>query len=140
MRALDRNNFLHFALPPATAVSDDCKVDFISTIAQSLLSPENDGNIHGKTARKLGGILKGGSVVHLAEPHYLLTPDQYQYLDGGDDDLLGTSDGPSSTRSSLSAHVTGNYLAGISRESKDHPLTTDLPPGIRRYLGEMTWA
>jgi hypothetical protein len=77
--------------------------------------------------------------VHLVEPHYLLTPDQYQYFDGNDD-LQKSSDGPSSTRSSLSAHVTGNYLAGISRESKDHPLTTDLPPDIRRYLGELSWS
>lgn len=114
------------------------------------MSPENEKNIHGKTARKLGGILEGGSIVHFAEPHYLLTPDQYTSLDGGEQPLpLGNEDPStepttvtttntkqSATRSSLSAHATSNYLHGISRESKDHPLITDFPPTVRAYLGE----
>jgi hypothetical protein len=136
-------------------------VDFVSTVAQNLLSPENDQNIHGKTARKLGGILKGGSVVHLAEPHYLLTPDQYDVVldqrqeirhpvSNTDNSKRGSKSNssnttlpskydnnkPSSTRSSIAAHATSNYLQGISRESKDHPLATDLPPSVKAYLGE----
>jgi hypothetical protein len=162
------------------AVSDDCKVDFVSTVAQKTLAPENESNIHGKTARKLGGIL-GTSVVHLTEPHYLLTPDQYDFSandddesdnsgqpneetdgkgkNGGTDEFKKTqrekdtknspsitagtipspADKPSSTRSTLAAHSTLNYLRGISRESKDHPLSTDLPEEVRFFLGEVSW-
>jgi hypothetical protein len=108
---------------------------------------ENEANIHGKTARKLGGILQGGSIVHFAEPHYLLTPDQFKFLDENPQETIGnevsppepiltTNDKSSSTRSSLSAHATSNYLQGISRESRDHPLVTDFPPSVRAYLGE----
>ncbi|KAG7373491.1 lipase class 3 [Nitzschia inconspicua] len=137
-------------------VSDDCQVDFISTVAQNVLSPDNEKNIHGKTARKIGGIVKGGSVVHLTEPHYLLTPDQYDSLDGRQEIETGaakdldpgatatpslTSDRrPSSTRSSISAHATSNYLQGISRESKDHPLSTDFPSSVRTFLGESDYS
>jgi Lipase (class 3) len=155
-------------------VSDDCKVDFVSTLAQSLLAPETNRNLHGKTARKLGGI-RGSSVVHLTEPHYLLTPDQYDFtavveenedspateqdeekrkptaLQPSSDATKGTEqdnvpspavqarDKPSTTRSTLAAHSTANYLKGISRESKDHPLTTDLPEEVRDWLGEVPW-
>jgi hypothetical protein len=164
-------------------------VDFVSTVAQKTLAPDNERNIHGKTARKLGGIL-GTSVVHLTEPHYLLTPDQYDFTanaddeendfsdnnqdgqpngatdgkgkndNGGKEDSKKTqlekdtknapsitattlpspsSDKPSSTRSTLAAHSTTNYLRGISRESKDHPLSTDLPEEVRSFLGEISW-
>ncbi|CAB9512013.1 expressed unknown protein [Seminavis robusta] len=156
-------------------VSDDCKVDFVSTVAQSLLAPHNERNIHGKTARRLGGIL-GSRVVHLTEPHYLLTPDQYDVIDEEENDDNPQDDStqyldknsvlsskqqqhekengkvpdsskttasptvkPSSTRSTLAAHSTANYLKGISRESKDHPLSTDLPEEIRSFMGEISW-
>lgn len=160
-------------------VSDDCKVDFISTVAQKTLAPDNDKNIHGKTARKLGGI-RGNSVVHLVDPHYLLTPDQYgqaddpavgntgatfgaagsasntkqrkkktQELSAIDNEIDGASPSsgeppqnishkqPSSTRSTLAAHSTTNYIKAISRESWDHPLSTNLPQEMRMWLGEI---
>jgi len=152
-------------------VSDDCEVDFVSTLAQKTLAPDNEQNIHGKTARKLGGI-RGNSVVHLVDPHYLLTPDQYNAISGADirdrafdyknssfvskykrkeqmakkftdTDTLSSSPKedssdkqPSSTRSTLAAHSTSNYLKGISRESRDHPLSTNLPDEVRRWMGE----
>ena len=152
-------------------VSDDCKVDFVSTVAQKTLTPLNDRNIHGKTARKLGGIR--GSVVHLVDPHYLLTPDQYDVNDEQfagatnittrnldstkkketqqspvdhakessnpnlTEDPSSTEKQSSSTKSTLAAHSFANYLKGISRESRDHPLSTDLPEEVRKWLGEI---
>jgi hypothetical protein len=106
--------------------------------------------------------VKGGNIVHVTEPHYLLTPDQYDVLDGTRSEMNHSLDGanlpstgnatsttttssinddngnnkPSTTRSRISAHATSNYLQGISRESQDHPLTTDLPPSVKAFLGE----
>ena len=172
MASATRSQFHRFV-----TVSDDCKVDFVSTLAQKTLAPDNDRNIHGKTARKLGGI-RGSSVVHLVDPHYLLTPDQYDLYDeqaintihghkepmaassrsdakrrkheqplanNGTDSTSPASPAPpqnndkqpSSTRSTVAAHSTSNYLKGISRESRDHPLSTDLPEEVRRWLGEI---
>ena len=111
-------------------LSDQCHEDIVSNVAQRALAPKQR-NLWGKAFRKLGGVR--GSVVHFNEPHYLLTPQQFV------EEIL---DNPipkgsnSTTRSAVSAHQVKNYLSGISRESKDHPLTTNLPEEVRKYIGE----
>ncbi|OEU11194.1 hypothetical protein FRACYDRAFT_246306 [Fragilariopsis cylindrus CCMP1102] len=93
--------------------------------------------LHGKVARSLGGVSRGGhSVTHFIEPHYLWTPDQYQrhhdYYDqehyyttttstsNPTNNFTSTTTSNSSssnTRSSVAAHSMSNYLIGISREA-----------------------
>jgi len=43
---------------------------------------------------------------------------------------------PTKTHSTVAAHATVNYLQGISRESKYHPLQSDLPEYVRAWIGE----
>lgn len=112
-------------------LSDDCQVDFVSTVTERAL-PAHQQNIRGKAARKLGGVR--GNVVHLAKPHYLLTPEQFNSSNTDvDDNMLQHK---TATRSTLAAHSMINYLQGISRESSDHPLSSDLPPESRSWIGE----
>ena len=112
-------------------LSDDCKVDFVSTVTKRAL-PAHRRNLRGKAARALGGVR--GSVIHLAKPHYLFTP--YQYTANGQDHANGTVSNKTTTRSALAAHATINYLQGISRESRDYPLSTDLPSNLKAWFGE----
>ena len=121
-------------------LSDDCKVDAVSELTKNTLATHNP-NLHGHAARKLGGV--HGHVVHFAEPHYLLTPDQYNGWTTTSTTTTTTKEQPSegksssksTTRSSFAAHFTINYLLGISRESRDHPLLTDLPLRVKEWLG-----
>jgi len=115
-------------------LSDECKVDFVATVASRAL-PSHSRKFRGHLARTLGG-LRGGAV-HFSDPHYLFTPDQY-----GDTDDLSNNNNSSNrkagattnTRSALNAHSMINYVQGISRESSEHPLSTDLPFSIREEL------
>lgn len=111
-------------------LSDDCQVDFVSTVAERALPFHKHQNLRGRAARKLGGV--GGTVVHFADPHFLLTPDQYHSVNT----TIGATGGKSTTRSTIDAHSIINYLLGISRESRDHPLLTDLPPALKEWIGE----
>jgi hypothetical protein len=116
-------------------LSDRCKLDIVSTITASAL-PAHRKNFRGTLARRLGGLR--GAIVHFAEPHYLLTPGQYSIV-GGNDTKKTTTEEPASkttTRSSFSAHATLNYLQGLSRESQEHPLSTDFPWDRRQWMGE----
>ena len=128
-------------------LSDDCRVDAVSDLARRTLAT-HESNLHGHAARKLGGV--HGQVVHFAYPHYLLTPLQF---DGpptppnatvrGSTSSQGENEAAAakahqsvtSTRSPMAAHSTINYLLGISRESKEHPLQTDLPLRVKEWLG-----
>jgi hypothetical protein len=119
-------------------LSDDCKVDFVSTVAGRAL-PSHGSNLRGKAARTFGGVR--GTVVHFADPHYLLTPDQYESnpIPAANSSTNATTQGQpkTTTKSTIAAHSTINYLLGISRESRDHPLSTDLSsPVMREWLGE----
>jgi hypothetical protein len=114
-------------------LSDDCEADFVSEVAKGFL-PTHKGNLRGRAARRLGGV--HGHVVHFADPHYLLTPDQYSSNIGNSTEAAGALPFKTTTRSAVAAHSTINYLRGISRESTDHPLSTDLPPKIVDWLGE----
>jgi hypothetical protein len=118
-------------------LSDDCKVDAVSEVAKRTL-PSHQTNIRGRAARRLGGV--HGHIIHFAEPHYLLTPHQF---DGGgphpynsSNDTAATKGAATTTRSAVAAHAMINYMQGISRESKDHPLRTDLPDRMAEWLGE----
>lgn len=111
-------------------LSDDCKVDFVSVVTGIAL-PTHSRNLRGSAARRLGGVR--GNVVHFASPHYLLTPDQYS---ANGTDTKGTPPPKTTTRSTLAAHSIINYLQGISRESSEHPLLTDLPLEWREWVGE----
>ena len=135
-------------------LSDQCQYDLVVTIAGRAL-PHSTSK-RGRILRRLGGLR--GTVVHLAEPHVLLTPEQVSatvvHLLLDDDNVVlsnatkesspvnGTVDSTSSqsstttTRSSIHAHATMNYLRGISRESREHPLSTDLPIDLRQWMGE----
>jgi hypothetical protein len=113
-------------------LSDDCKVDFVSTVTERAL-PAHKRNLRGMAARTLGGVR--GSVVHLATPHYLFTP--YQYNASNDGRTNGAVPNKTTTSSTLAAHSTLNYLQGISRESRDHPLSTDLPLRLKEWFGEL---
>ncbi len=109
-------------------VSDNCLPDVISEVAKKSLPSHKLVGFHGKVARKLGGV--SGHIVHFtAEPHYLLTPQQFHNATSGNN---------TKTYSTMAAHSTVNYLHGISRESKYHPLQTDLPQQLRQWLGEVT--
>lgn len=55
-------------------MSDNCDVDVISEVTKQTLA-SHKRNLQEKAARRLGGV--HGHVVHFAEPHYLLTPEQY---------------------------------------------------------------
>ncbi|KAI2506641.1 hypothetical protein MHU86_7742 [Fragilaria crotonensis] len=113
-------------------LSDDCKVDFVSTVTERAL-PAHKRNLRGKAARTLGGVR--GSVVHLAKAHYLFTPYQYNASNGGRTN--GAVPNKTTTSSTFAAHSTINYLQGISRESRDHPLSTDLPLNLKEWFGEV---
>ena len=113
-------------------LSDDCRVDFVSTVTERAL-PAHKRNLRGKAARALGGVR--GSVVHFAKPHYLLTP--HQFMTNNEMDVNGTAPNKTTTTSTLAAHSTINYLLGISRESRDHPLSTDLPSHLKAWFGEV---
>jgi hypothetical protein len=78
----------------------------------------------------MGGVR--GHVVHFADPYFLLTPDQFCSVNA----TSGESEGKTTTRSTIDAHSTSNYLLGISRESREHPLLTDLPPALKEWIGE----
>jgi hypothetical protein len=116
-------------------LSDDCEADFVSEVTKGLL-PSRKGNLRGRAARRLGGV--HGHVVHFADPHYVLTPEQYgsNIANGNATKAEGASPFKTTTRSVYAAHSTINYLRGISRESKYHPLSTDLPSKIVDWLGE----
>ena len=115
-------------------LSDDCQLDFVATVAGKAL-PSHSRKLRGHVARKLGG-MRGGAA-HFADPHYLFTPEQYH----GDANLSKNSSArgkaeTTNTRTALDAHSMVNYIQGISRESSEHPLSTDLPLGITNELGE----
>ena len=122
-------------------VSDRCQIDLVSTITSSALPAHRPQTWWGRLARRMGGLR--GAIVHLAEPHILLTPEQASAIVSVDNDASttmqsskNTSMTATTTRSSISAHATVNYLRGISRESREHPLSTDLPPDLRQWMGE----
>ena len=108
-------------------LSDDCEVDFVAAVTERAL-PTHQPDLRGKVARKFGGVR--GSVVHLAPPTYILTPDQYSASNGT------TNGKKTTTQSSVSAHSLINYLQGVAWESLDYPLSTDLPLEWRVELGE----
>ena len=125
-------------------LSDRCEADVVATVAQQTLSPFVQG-VRAKAARRIGGIRN--EVVHLGDPYYLLTPNQH-----GDEDSPVDADisemfknstsatksgSSSSTRTSVDAHKTLNYIRGVSRQSSMHPLSTDLPVEVRQWLGEI---
>eukprot|EP00547_Thalassionema_nitzschioides_P014567 CAMPEP_0194253708 /NCGR_PEP_ID=MMETSP0158-20130606/30448_1 /TAXON_ID=33649 /ORGANISM="Thalassionema nitzschioides, Strain L26-B" /LENGTH=396 /DNA_ID=CAMNT_0038991493 /DNA_START=492 /DNA_END=1679 /DNA_ORIENTATION=- len=122
-----KNNFHRFV-----TFSDKCQVDLVSVVTERALSPtstrKNRKTLRGSASRRLGGVR--GNVTHFAEPHYLLTP--YQVGDNNNK----TTTASSTTQSALHAHSMVNYLGGISRESHDHPLSTDLWPEMKVWLGE----
>jgi hypothetical protein len=105
-------------------LSDHCEVDIVSEVTKNALEAG--------AARRLGGVRHGHSVVHFTEPHYLFTPDQWNDNDAAA--APAEQKGSSSTRSAVAAHATINYLQGISRESNDHPLATDLPANVAEWL------
>mmetsp|Transcript_13366 Transcript_13366/g.32167 ORF Transcript_13366/g.32167 Transcript_13366/m.32167 type:complete len:565 (+) Transcript_13366:229-1923(+) len=98
-------------------LSDTCKVDMISEVAKTTLAAHKT-NLHGRSARKLGGV--HGHVSHFAEPHYLLTPIQLDATNNASTLKTGT-------HSTVAAHNMDNYLQGISRESRGHPLSVTMP-------------
>jgi hypothetical protein len=113
-------------------MSDKCKPDVVSVATGQALNTRKK-NFHGRAAHRLGGV--HGDVVHLADPKFLLTPDQYSNSNGTvgpDVRKRGTT-----THSAVAAHALLNYLHGISRESKDHPLRTDLPSPMVEWIGEI---
>ena len=122
-------------------VSDRCQIDLVATITASALPVHRPKTWLGSLARRMGGLR--GAIVHLAEPHVLLTPEQAAAMDSVDinasttmQSSMNTSTTATTTRSSISAHATFNYLRGISRESRQHPLSTDLPFDLRQWMGE----
>lgn len=122
-----KDNFHRFV-----TFSDNCHVDLVSVVTEKALSPkpalQNRKTLRGSASRRLGGVR--GTVTHFAEPHYLLTPHQV----GEKNNKTATES--STTQSALHAHNMVNYLRGISRESQDYPLSTDLWPEIKVWLGE----
>jgi len=119
-------------------LSNDCRVDAVSEFSARTLTPSKQ-NLRGRTFRKLGGA--HGDIVHLAEPHLLLTSEQCHGATSttGRTSLSSNSttggNGGTNTRSSFAAHSMINYLDGISRESSSHPLQTDFPPILAEYVG-----
>lgn len=136
-------------------VSDDCRPDVVSEVTKQSLPSHQRKGLHGKVARRLGGV--HGSVVHVIfEPHYLLTPQQVNKTSSSaptemmmkndlEHEEYPTDAVPittmtsrtTKTHSTVAAHATINYLQGISRESRHHPLQTDLPDAIRKWVGEI---
>ena len=112
-------------------LQDACKVDAISEVAKNTLASHKQ-NLHGHSARKLGGV--HGHVIHFAEPHYLLTPDQYNKNETSNE--TSKKKAATTTHSTVAAHALTNYLRGISRESKYHPLKTDMPQKLSEWLME----
>jgi hypothetical protein len=128
-------------------LSDSCQEDIVSTVTQQALAPQ-ERDIRGLAARRVGGVR--GSVVHLAKPHYLVTPEQYhssatttaatieeEGSSGSNSTAKSSSSSSSSTRSAIAAHSTKNYIRGVSLQSSFHPLSTDLPGTLREWLGEV---
>eukprot|EP00978_Attheya_sp_CCMP212_P028958 scaffold101295_cov58-Attheya_sp.AAC.4 len=107
-------------------LSDNCEMDFVSTVAARAL-PSHKQSLRGYVARTLGGA--GGDIVHLADPYYLLPPEPF-------DETGESSSKSTTTKSAVAAHLLKNYLHGISRESKDHPLMSDLPVEVGGRIGE----
>ena len=116
-------SFLHKRYHRFITLSDTCEQDFVAEVTKNAL-PSHQMNLRGKAARKLGGVR--GHVTHfdVAKPHYVLTPEQW---------MEAVSD-KSSTRSKIAAHSIINYLRGLSRESKHHPLETSLPSPMSQWL------
>jgi len=115
-------------------LSDKCKVDFISTFSARAL-PSHKRNIRGHVARRLGGVR--GNIVHFADPHYL-SPSDYRRVNTTRASTNGASPTASTTtKSTVEAHLLKNYLRGISRESIDHPLCSDLPLELGESIGEV---
>jgi Lipase (class 3) len=117
-------------------LSDACQIDLVSNITARAL-PVEEQNLRGKAARKLGGLR--GKAAHLSDAHYLFPI--HHYHAAHDDFPNRTSNQKTkttTTRNSLAAHATINYLYGISMESDGHPLSTDLPINLRNWLGEKT--
>ena len=103
-------------------LSDTCKVDAVAVVTEKALNR--------KWSSRWGGV--HGSVVHLAFPKFLLTPEQYS-------SSAHNSTHPAlrkkrTTHSAIAAHALRNYLNGISRESKDHPLQSDLPHELIQWV------
>jgi hypothetical protein len=216
-------------------LSDACEVDAVSEVAKRTLPAHEPKGIRRLLARSLGGV--HDHIVHVVEPHYLLTPQQefrmmsqqqQQYsattisspgrnktkandVDGHSSSVHPTtttkgikdtsttprddatseqmrtitaaktrnatkgggekhqqstlstttstshttttthsgvttttatattsrgSTSSSTTHSAVAAHACVNYLLGTSRESRNHPLQTDLPLSVREWLGE----
>lgn len=114
-------------------MSDKCEADLVSTLVEKAL-PFHRRNLRGRAARRLGGARH--AAVHFADPHFLLTPHQF---DNGANSSIETTETRlinTTTRSAIAAHSIVNYVDAISRESKDHPLSTDLPFEIRAWLRE----
>lgn len=118
-------SFLESKYHRYVTISNKCQVDLISQVAKNTL-PSHKENLHGKSARALGGVR--GNLIHFVEPHYLLTPEQYD----------SASSSSKTTDNAISAHSLTNYLKGISRESRHHPLSSDLPEKVSAFLGEAT--
>jgi len=115
-------------------LSNDCKVDIVSEVTKRALAAHKS-NFRGTVSRRLGGVK--GYVVHLADPHYLLTPHQYYNSDSphGESNLCNdTEAGQSRTKSTVAAHSLINYLDGISRESRNHPLRPTLPTRMAEFV------
>ena len=110
-------------------LSDDCEVDFVSTVTERAL-PSRRRGFRGRFARRLGGLK--GAPVHFTDPHYVITSDQRNTNAISESPIIYKTD----TSTAIDAHAMYNYLEGISRESREYPLSTDLPLDVRQWMGE----
>lgn len=114
-------------------LSDKCKPDVVSTIASNAIASHKRG-LYGRVARRLGGVR--GRVIHMAEPHYLPP----LIVTTNDTTTIQEKAVPTRTGSTLAAHHITSYLQGISRESSNHPLMTNLPAHVANMVGEVSLA
>jgi len=113
-------------------LSDDCKEDFIPNMVSKVATPKQ--NLRGRASRRLSGIK--GSVVHVASPRYI-PPDNTHPTNTTRNDGEAVPSSPTTIKSTVAAHFGSNYLRGISRQSMDHPLISDLPEHVRDIIGEL---
>ena len=128
-----------------TTISDDCRVDVVTNVTKRALA-SHKRNLRGRLSRKIGGV--HGHIVHFSEPpYYLLTEYQYENQSkqrnrnpfrrqnaNASDDLTTNFAANSSTKTSIAAHQLHNYLEGISRESKHHPLMVEMDDRIASFI------
>ena len=128
-----------------TTISDDCRVDVVTNVTKRALA-SHKRNLRGRLSRKIGGV--HGHIVHFSEPpYYLLTEYQYENQSkqrnrnpfrrqnaNASDDLTTNFAANSSTKTSIAAHQLHNYLEGISRESKLHPLMVEMDDRIASFI------